>query len=139
MAYPVCWNPVAVEIVQINKTQTVAERLDPDFGEPAYGQEKVYTSVLNLRAQIAYVKKDEQEAALTGDPAMADGHLTFRARDLERDGIVLQKGDVVRRIAGNPVDFKILEVRPQAHLQGKSWLTMAFFGPNEETRPSIRR
>ena len=137
--HPLCWNPVAVQIVQLNAVQTVAQRLDPDFNETQYGQDKIYTTTLNLQAQIAYGIKDKQTAALTGDPASAAGHLTFRSKDLELAGIVLKKGDLVKKIEDHFVDFKVIEARPTAHLRGNSWLTMVFFAPNDETRPSIRR
>ena len=138
MAIPIRMNPVDITIKQLDVAKSNARR-DPDFDEMIHGQEKIYSTTISVRGQVCYQTKDEQEAALTGDPGNTDGHLTFRASDLARDGITLRKGDIIVDIAGFPTNYKIVEVRPQGHLRGRANLIMTFFVNNEETNPSIRR
>jgi len=141
LGHPICWNPtpVRLKLVRDAEVAPTSIRRDRDFGEMQYGQSKPYESFIDLEAQIAYKNKDEQEVTLTGDAANADGHLTFLTRILNASGIVLSKGDLVIRIENNPVDYKLIEVRPAAHLGGVSGILMAFFAANDETRPSLRR
>lgn len=140
MPTPRKYNPVDVEITQmiLLGTPTGTPR-DRDFDEPRSGQTKRYATTLALEAQIVYGSKDEKVVALTGDPGNTAGHLTFRKVDLDKSGIILAKGDKIKKIAGVSVDYKIVEVRPSGHLRRKANLLLAFFASNEDTNPTIRR
>lgn len=136
MPIPLRMNLMPVSIKQFSVASTP---LDADFGAPNVGQKKVYGGILALKAQVAYVTKDRQENAMTGDPGIGDGHLCFRKSDLDRQSIMLQKGDIITSIAGFDVNYKIIEVRPSGHLRKRANLIMAYFETNSEVRPNFRR
>lgn len=136
--YPVRWNPSEVVIRQL-RTSGPTVLTDPDYGEMDQGRKKEYFSDLVLQAQIVYGEKDARAPAITGDVGEADGHLTFKATDLEAQGVSLSKGDLIVSIAGFPVNYKIIEVRPSGHLRGRNWLVLAYFKNNDEIRARRER
>lgn len=139
---PIRMNLMAIEIEPLLSFGTTgAAPIDPDFGEPLVGQQKRYGPLFTVQGQVVYNKNDREEVALTGDPSIGDGRCTFRKSDLDNavPPVVIKKGDVIKSLAGEVVNYEIIEIRPSGHLKGKPNLLMAFFDVNEETNAALRR
>lgn len=110
---------------------------DPDFREPlgakATGKEVTLLGQVNLGSK----QLRERDRTATGDREPSEGHLVFRRMDVEAAGIAVKKGDRVVRVAGEPVDFVITEVRPESPLAGKFLLVYAEFTHDVEARESL--
>ena len=66
-----------------------------------------------------------KSASSTGDKIMTAGHLVFKKKDLEDAGVKLRTGDYIIELAGDKVNFEIVEIRPESILGGSNRLLYA--------------
>ena len=147
-SFPHRWNPMPIQIRFLNHTSAVAgSLLDSDFGQVAGGASKPLGLVVELQAQVVYRKDKERTFTWGGDTEVGDGHLTFTEDYLTDEGYdplgsgdKIKIGDHIVSIAGNEVDYKIIEVRPSGHLKTRGntpMLWMAFFEYDKETKARV--
>jgi hypothetical protein len=134
--WPARMNTVEIVVRKLSKERT---HWDPDFEEPVTKKDRSEEVV--LRGQVNLGKAgaafERRSPSLTGDRSESDGHLVFRKADLDAAAVRLAKGDRVVRIAGEPVDFLLTEVRPESPLRGGFLLVYAEFAHNREERASL--
>jgi hypothetical protein len=120
MGHPFRYNPVWVEIVQLNKAAT---QWDDDYKEPIGGA-KSYDSVIRVRAQVNLGSKQfyERERSDRGEETPSRGHLVFKKEYWDAQGLTITRGDRIKKIAEHDCDFEIMEVRPESPLRGKTLL-----------------
>lgn len=122
-------HPVSIALSQIDLANTPP--LDPDYREPTSAP---VSTVRFLRCQLGLGKTDAFRQRPGGDSPEADGHIVFRAVDLDDQDppVVLHKGDRVTLLyAGTPgeqsVNWTVLEVRPQGHYLNKPTMFFAYY------------
>jgi hypothetical protein len=132
--------------ITVKQLNLATPALDPVFGEPAGGQEKVFGADLIIQGQIVYGVKDSVRRTLTGDATNANGHVTVSINELVAKGFDplgvgtnLKKGDKITKLADVSVDYRVLEARPVGHLRGNPMLFMFFFGQDMDDKAPVTR
>ena len=139
MAIPHRMNNVPVEIVPL---KTTAALIDGDYKEPAKKQYDEANPYI-LQGQPFYNEKEKQQKSFTGDEDNSTGRVTFKRAILETaalisgDEVLIKKGDMITKIAGASVRYKIIEVRYTAHLNGIWNTARCVFVEDEYTRNSV--
>lgn len=120
MGFPIRYNPVWVEIKQLNKSAT---QWDPDYKEPIGGQH-AYDTTIRVKAQVNLGSKQFYERMRTerGETTPSSGHLVFKKEYWDAQGLTIKKGDRITKIAEHACDFEITEVRPESPLRMKTLL-----------------
>lgn len=127
-------NLVPIEIVLIAKEGRVTSKdrphIDSTYRRPR--GEKLYKGVnnldvLNLDAQIYYVRQEDKFNTDMGDSPRSDGNLTMRKTDFEDLKERPIKGDLIVKIDDDDVEYEIIEVRHAGYLRGRANLIMMFF------------
>lgn len=131
-------NLVEVQILQVRKADQI---VDADFDEPA--GPRVYGNAqgrpITVKCQVAQGGQPWRQLSptQTGDARPTSGHLTFRIADLEAQGITLNKGDLIVKIANLATNLRITHVRPQAVLGGNFLLMLVYYEENKHTQGAV--
>jgi hypothetical protein len=133
--------PMRMNLVDVEYTPLLSgaqQTMDSDFNEPRTGARRQYGAAVSAKSQVVWGQRHRRDASVTGDPANATGHLCLSVKAMTAGGWVFSKGDLITKIAGVAQNLEVIEVRPVGHLNGKSNLTLVFFGNNEDTNPNVR-
>ncbi|MEW6556026.1 MAG: hypothetical protein AB1349_01575 [Elusimicrobiota bacterium] len=110
--------------------------LDKDFSEPkgakVYGSNQGRNIPLEASAQVDYRRTEQRTRTSTGEVPESNGHLVFKSDTFDSLSDKPKRGDRIVEIAGRPVDYKIIEIRPQAHLRGIAHLVFVYFQHTQE-------
>lgn len=112
MIFPKKYNPVSIEITSLTKSSKL---IDQDFSDVV--QKKYSETILTVDGQINYKRKDKQESTYTGDQDDSAGHIIITKKYWNDNSLNIKKGDLITKISGFPVRYKIIEVRPAIFLR----------------------
>ena len=126
-------NLTSVRIRQVAVLANV--RADSDFRQPRVGNH-YQAALLTLRCQVSYGRFQDRTPSMTGDKDATSGHLIFKDRYLERQGVTLGKGDRIEQVrtrgGWRAVSFRITEVAPTGHLPHPGLVYVPFEHDREE-------
>jgi len=123
---PMMMNLVEVKIARVRLTHTT---VDPVYKEVVGKEER---NTVTLQAQNKTIMESYQYPSASGDETNTSGHLVFKKKYLEEMNVSLKKGDKVVSIAGDTVDYDIIEVRSESALGGNNLLIFAVYGRAKE-------
>ena len=114
---PMQMNLVKIKVAQVRISHTYVDKVYKE----AVGKEN--RKQVEFYAQNNSGIQNRKQASATGDKIRTAGHLVAKRKDLEEKSIELKRGDYIVEIAGDKVNFEIVEVRPESPLGGKPLLT----------------
>ena len=136
MSVPVRMNTVKVQISQLS---TASSYIDPNFRSPM--TREVYNQVIEINAQVNFKRIEDQQFNATGDRDDTYGHICVSRVELASKSLTdgnnnptIRKGDRKIKIESMPVDYEVVEVRPQAHLNNQANTYHIFFSENKVER-----
>ena len=118
-SYPRLIHPIPVEIRQISRTKT---KWDDKAREPI--GRIVRDNVVQLEAQVRWVRIEQPIADFNGIRHDSKGTLTFRYRDLDEAGITLVRGDKVSKIGNRNTDMFLDHFEDAGNYQDFSGATL---------------
>jgi hypothetical protein len=115
---------VDVEITRVDLTATRAAE-DPEFKEPIGGTKYEATPV-KFKGQIHYSRYRALNMTPGGDSPISSGHITIE-KETEKATGGFNKGDKITKIAGDTVEFYVIENKPAGFYSGEATLKMILF------------
>lgn len=130
--YPKKYNPVDVQIKQVIHN---SDLIDTVYRVPV--EKKINEVILNVKCQVEMKRRDKQEATMTGDQNDSTGQLVFTKKYYNANSLNIRKGDIIIRIPGRTVNYRIIEVRESGFLSGTNHLIICKFIEDPRTKNSI--
>lgn len=112
-------HPVTIGIQILDREESVS---DDDFGDA----EPVYGETIEVQGQVRMASEDKFQPSPGGDNPVGEGHIVFRAVDLETAEIELSKGDQIVSITGREDAYTVIEVAHRGTYSGSNHLVFCF-------------